>query len=241
MAIHRIAASVLPLVILAVTGCVRRDGRNSDSKWPGEPTAKRLQRDQPSDMRHLRGDIEFAEELAIEYMDAHRGPRSGTSNPPQSDSEELNTCLARLLQQIAKSHGVSRTEIIENFGRRSVPIAVGEHLPFVLLYLFLSVLLVDKVIRRYPPDDGLAVGLVMIFLASLAAGIGGALSVKQLADLLEAIRVGNGHMSYRADRVPWAHYQASLFGLCFALFWVIAAVRLVRATGDRSRRLAHRH
>jgi hypothetical protein len=80
-------------------------------------------------MRHLRGDIEFAEELAIEYMDAHRGSRSGTSKPPQSASEDLNTCLATLVQQIAKSHGVSRTEIIENFGRRSVPIATMGPLP----------------------------------------------------------------------------------------------------------------
>jgi hypothetical protein len=201
MAIHRMATAALSLAILAGTGCVRRDGRNSDCKWPGEPNAKKLQRDQPSDMRHLRGDIEFAEELAIEYMDAHRGPHSG--KPPQSASEDLNTCLATLLQQIAKSHDVSRTEIIQNFGRRSVPIAIGEQLPFVLLYLFLSVLMVDKVRRRYPLDDGLAVGIVMIVLASLAAGIGGALVGEQLASLLEAIRVGNGHMSYRADRVPW--------------------------------------
>jgi hypothetical protein len=225
MASHKIATSVLSLAILAITGCVRRDGRNSDCKWPGEPNAKRLQRDQPGDMKHLRGDIEFAEELAIEHMDAHRGPRSF-----KSASEDLNTCLAALLQQIAKSHGVSRTEIIENFGHPSVAIAIGEQLPFVLLYLFLSAVLVNRVLRRYPPEDGLAVGLAMILLSSLAAGIGGLLLGEQLAQLIEAIRVGNGHMSYRADRIPWTHYQASLFGLYFGLFWVIVAVRFVRDT-----------
>lgn len=228
MAIHKIATAALLLVILAVTGCVRREGRNPDCKWPEEPNAKRLQRDQPRDMRHLRGDIEFAEELAVEYMDAHRA-----SKTLKSASEDLNTCLATLLQQIAKSHGVSRTEMIQNFGRRSVPVGIGELLPFVLIYLFLAVVLVDKVIRRYPPQAGLAVALVMILLTSLAAGIGGGLLGKQLADFFEMIRVGNGHMSYRADRVPWAHYQMSLFGLCFVLFWVIAAVRLMRASGDR--------
>jgi hypothetical protein len=82
-------------------------------------------------MRHLRGDIEFAEELAIEHMDAHRGPRS-----QKSASEDLNTCLAALLQQIAKSHGVSRTEIIENFGHPSIAIAIGEQLPFVRFICF---------------------------------------------------------------------------------------------------------
>src|SRR5580700_364946 len=145
----------------------------------------------------------------------------------------MNTCLATLLQQIAKSHGVSRTEMIENFGRCSVAIAVGEQLPFLLLYLFLSVVLINKVRGRYPPEDGLAVGIVMILLSSLAAGIGGALLGKQLADLLEMIRVGNGHMSYRADRIPWAHYQASLFGFYLTLFWIIAAVWFVRDTGAR--------
>jgi hypothetical protein len=233
MAIHRIAAAALPLVILAVTGCVRRDGRNPDCKWPGEPNARRLQRDQPGDMRHLRGDIEFAEELAVEYMDAHRRPGSGTSGPPRSASEDLNTCLATLLQQIAKSHGVSRTEIIENFGRRSILIAICELLPFVLLYLFLSVLLIDKVRSRYRPDEGVVVGLLMMLLASLAAGIGGGLLGEQLAAFVEMIRVGNGHMSYRADRVPWPYYQASLFGLYFALFWVVAAVRPLRPKSDR--------
>jgi hypothetical protein len=153
-------------------------------------------------MRHLRGDIEFAEELAVEYMDARRRPRPGTSGQPRSASEDLNTCLATLLQQIAKSHGVSQTEIVENFGRRSIPIAIGELLPFVLLYLFLSILLVDKVRR-------------------------------QLAGFLKMIRIGNGHMSYRALRVPWPHYQASLVGLYFALLWVVAAVRPVRAKSER--------
>jgi len=228
MAIRRITAAALLLGIVTVTGCVRRDGRNSDCRWPGEPNAKTLQRDQPGDMRHLRGDIEFAEELAVEYMDAHRGRHSDPSKPAQSDSEELNTCLATLLRQIAKSHGVSRTEIVENFGRRSVPIAIAEQLPFVLVYVFLSVLLVDKVRRRYPLDDGLAVGLLMIFLASLPAGFGGALLGEQFAALIEMIRVGNGHMSYRADRVPWPYYQTSLFSFFFVLFWAVAAVRLVR-------------
>jgi hypothetical protein len=179
-------------------------------------------------MRHLRGDIEFAEELAIEHVDAHRGPRS-----QKSASEDLNTCLAALLEQIARSHGVSRTEIIENFGHPSIAIAIGEQLPFVLLYLFLSAVLVKRVFRRYPPEDGLAVRLVMILLSSLAAGIGGLLSGVQLAQLIEAIRVGNGHMSYRADRIPWAHYQASLFGLYFVLFWTSVAVRFVRHTSAR--------
>ena len=54
-----------------------------------------------------------------------------------------------------------------------------------------------------------------------------------MAQLIEVIRVGNGHMSYRADRIPWAHYHASLFALYFALFWSVVAIRFVRETSAR--------
>ena len=52
---------------LLLFGCVRREGRNSDCKWTSAPTGV--------DRRDLRADLEFAEELAIRYMEAHAGPR----------------------------------------------------------------------------------------------------------------------------------------------------------------------
>src|SRR5438309_10878216 len=61
------ALSATLLVFLAAVGCVRRDGRNSDCKWPTE-----IVRHAP-DARHLSVDAEFAEELAIRYADTHHG------------------------------------------------------------------------------------------------------------------------------------------------------------------------
>ena len=62
--------SVTVLVVLAAIGCVRRDGRNSDCKWPGESVAY------SPDSRHLSADAEFAEDLAIRYADTHYGSRT---------------------------------------------------------------------------------------------------------------------------------------------------------------------
>ena len=49
------------LVFLGAVGCVRRDGRNSDCKWPTEIVSH------APDARHLSADAVFAEDLAIRY------------------------------------------------------------------------------------------------------------------------------------------------------------------------------
>ena len=57
---------ILPRFLSAVTllsfvawtgGCVRRDGRNSDCRWPEERGAKSLNPNSQGDARHLREDV----------------------------------------------------------------------------------------------------------------------------------------------------------------------------------------
>jgi hypothetical protein len=57
--------SVTLLVSLTIVGCIRREGRNADCKWPAEISR------QSANARHLSADAEFAEDLAIRYADAH--------------------------------------------------------------------------------------------------------------------------------------------------------------------------
>jgi hypothetical protein len=59
--------------VLGASGCVRRDGHNSDCRWPGETSNHSVS------ARHLSADGEFAEDLAIRYADVHFGLR--TPNP----------------------------------------------------------------------------------------------------------------------------------------------------------------
>ena len=58
----RLAAAFV-LVLFCAAGCVRREGRNSDCRWPGETG------EHPASEWHLSRDAEFAEDLAIRYAD----------------------------------------------------------------------------------------------------------------------------------------------------------------------------
>src|SRR6478752_3228554 len=70
------------VLLVLSSGCVRREGRNTDCVWPGEPRATQLDPSQPVTSRHLSADLEFAEELADRYTNIHYGPHSGYSGPP---------------------------------------------------------------------------------------------------------------------------------------------------------------
>jgi len=208
------------LISLAFTGCVRRQGRNAECIWPEEPGARALDPSRAGDARHLRDDVEFAEELAFEHMDARRRSRSG-----QSPSEVMNTCRNLLLKQISMSHNVPPKEVVQFFGRRSLAIDVAITAPFLLFYGSMAALLAGWLRRRYPPEDSVTATLAMALLCSLAFGIAGLLLGEFWTGTAESIRVGTGHLSYRADRPPWARHRIGFFAVCLTLFWIAAAVR----------------
>src|SRR5579864_3746065 len=95
------------VISILLSGCVRREGRNSDCKWPEEPGAKALDAQNTADRRHLRADVELAEELAVRYMDAHRRPQPGSSRAPQPMMGSWSTCFTSLVNQIGESHRVA--------------------------------------------------------------------------------------------------------------------------------------
>jgi len=125
--------------ILGACGCVRRDGRNSDCRWPGE-TSKH-----PISARHLSADAEFAEDLAIRYADAHFGLRS--PNPSENYGAERDQCMERLFEEIGKEHGVPAGVVSGSLGRNRAYIDIAEALPFALLY-GLTAIVVARMIWR---------------------------------------------------------------------------------------------
>jgi hypothetical protein len=169
--------------------------------------------------------VEFAEELAVRYMDARRRSQSGQLKPGRSPSEVMNTCRDSLLQQIRTSHNVPWKEVLQFFGRRSLAIDLAVILPFLLLYGLLATLLAGWLRRRYPPEDSMMAALAMAVLFSLVFGVGGLLLGEVWSGTAESLRVGTGHLSYRADRLPWAQHRIGFFVLCVGFFWSAAAVR----------------
>src|SRR5581483_3350069 len=174
MSLSTSAVFALLLTFVALTGCVRREGRNSDCRWPGEPAANAIDPSRPGYQRHLREDVEFAQELAVEYMDAHHGPRSGEFKSQQTASEALNACLSMLMARIAKSHNLPRQDVATFLGGRSFATDFAMTLPFVLLYGLLAVILAGKLRRRYHlPEDRWTTALARTILSSLAFAAGG--------------------------------------------------------------------
>lgn len=204
------------LVSVFITGCVRRDGRNSDCKWPGESHPKTLDPTQRDDAGHLRQDVEFAEELAVEYMDVHHG---------RAASQALNACRSELIEQIGKSHNVSPGEVRKFLGARSRAADAAVILPFLVLYGFFAGTFAARLLCRYPLEDGWTVTLIMVILSSFVFGIAGTMLGEAWSAVAESIRVGNGHLSYRSVHLPWARHHVEAFVLCLVLFWGVAASR----------------
>jgi hypothetical protein len=199
-------------LLLLLSGCVRREGRNSDCRWTSGPAGV--------DQRDLRADLEFAEELAIRYMDAHSGPRDQAMA-----AHAKNHCMGILLAAIGNEHGVSAQEAFRSFGQRAALADVMMNLPFLLIYVLAGDFMTRRVLLRYPPSDGWMPTVMMIVLASVAFGAGGLLLGQQWSALAESIRVGTTHLSNRVFRLPINQHPITVFAFLAALFLSIAVMR----------------
>ena len=209
--------------VLGVGGCVRRDGRNSDCRWPEQSS------NYPVGARNLSADAEFAEDLAIRYADSHFGLHS--PNPSENYDAERDACMERLFGEIGKEHAVPVGQVSDSLGRNRAYIDLAELLPFALLYGLAAIVGARIIWRRYPPaENGWAPGITMALFVSLAFAATSALLGEVWNWVVEGYRIGNRHMSYRADRLFWHHHRVELFVAALLISWlaVILAARRVR-------------
>jgi hypothetical protein len=211
------------VLLVACAGCVRRDGRNTDCVWPGEPGAKVLDPSQPATSRHLSTDLEFAEELADRYTNVHYGPRSGYTGPPIAGKMRA-ACLAKLADEIGKQHGVSHEVMVASFGKNRGWIDATEIGSFALLFTALAVVVARKLWARYPPSEELATGLVLALVCSIGFGVAAVMLGQQWNALGENLRIGTGHLGPRVERLPMVRHAGWVFAGGVVLFWAVAAV-----------------
>jgi hypothetical protein len=214
---------ILMLFLLGASGCVRRDGINSDCRWPGETS------NQPVSARRLSADAELAEDLAIRYADTHFGLR--TPNPSEAYDSERDRCMERLFAEIGKQHGVPVGQVSASLGQNRAYIDTAEVLPFALLYILIAVVAARMIWRRYAPaENGWSPGIVMSLFVSLALAMASTMLGEVWNWFVESHRIGNNHMSYRADRLFWARHRFELFFAACMIFWLAAmdAARRVR-------------
>ncbi len=214
---------ILMVFVLGAGGCVRRDGRNSDCNWPGETS------NHPVSARHLSADAEFAEDLAIRYADVHFGRRTPNAGP--NYPVERDRCMERLFEEIGKEHGVPVEQVSGSLGRNRAYIDMAEVLPFALLYGLAAIVCARMIWRRYAPaEDSWAPGITMALFVSLALAAGSTLLGEMWNWTVETHRIGNNHISYRANRLFFAKHRLELFVAALMIFWLAAmnAARRVR-------------
>ena len=212
------------------SGCVRREGRNSDCKWPTETVAG------PLTARHLSEDAEFAEDLAIRYADVHHGLRTPYYVSGEDYVSNRDRCKAMLFGEIANQHSVPIERVYDSLGQNRAYIDLAINLPFALICWLVVIAVARAIWRRYPPaENGWLPGATMILFLSVAFSIAFIMAGDVWARIAETYRVGNGHMSYRADRLLWVRHQTALFSAAFVTFWVTAAEAARRMLAKCSR------
>ena len=209
----RLSAVLLLPVLVCLPACLRRDGRNSECRWPGgAPGALNL-------------DAEFAEELAVRYADAHHGLRSGHFESLEVYATERNRCMALMFDEVAKAHGVTAADVRGAIGRNRWAVDLAVNLPFALLFGFGVWVAIRRISARHSIEDGWGAWLAIVALCTLVLGVGGVLLGEQWAGLAESLRVGSGHLSYRSDRIPWVRHQTGMFAAVVILVWAIAGAQ----------------
>jgi hypothetical protein len=130
--------------------------------------------------------------------------------------------MATLFGAVARQHDVPIELVYKSLGHNRVYIDAAEMLPFALLYCFLIAVVTRVILRRYPPADGWTPSAIMILLLSVGFALGGIMLGEVWSWFLEGYRVGNSHMSYRAQRLIWSRHPVVLFSGALALFWLVA-------------------
>jgi hypothetical protein len=170
---------------------------------------------------HLARDAELAEDLAIRYADVRRGPHSGHFEGWSEYVGTRDQCMAGLFQAIGRDYGATPEQVREPLGYRRADLDLAIILSFVGFYAWAANDIARRVCRSYQETWG---RVVMIVYASLIASALGTLLGEVWSLTLENIRLGNGHLSYRVERIPWSHHRLGMFVGGIVLFWFLAAL-----------------
>lgn len=223
----RSRVTVTLLLFGCAIGCVRRDGRNSDCRWPAEAGGLR------ADARHLSADAEFAEDLAIRFADTHHGLRTPHYVSGAAYDAARDRCMADLFGAIARSHGVPVASVSSSLGQNRADIDIAEILPFVLLSCLGAAGAVPLIWRKYPPaENGWLGGMLMLVFLSVVFAAGSTLLGEVWCWGAESFRIGNGHMSYRVQRLWWGRHRPELFVAAVVAF-CLAGAAVARGRYDR--------
>jgi hypothetical protein len=226
-----LAIVVVGLVVLIGVMLSRRlpapagNGQARRCEIPAE-TPRALHLDRFADRAHLRADSATAESWALAYADVSPLRQQG----PGPYAEVGNQCMAMLFTKISKNHGIDASTVREYAQQRDVIFDSAVLLLFALAYVGVAYRLVGVVTDRVSNDERFALVAAIIF-ASLMVAFAALLIGDIWAIAAEVLRVGNGHLGYRTERLPWRQHRPAIMVTGLALFWLVAAIRIASPKG----------
>jgi hypothetical protein len=195
----------------------------SACEWPAEPALPLDLRDR-SQQRHLNADARTAEELAIRHADVQRGHRSGRFAGVEEYHRTRDGCFAALSGEIASRHRVTTAQVAEAALQRNGRSDATVLLIGIVLFVIAANGFARRLFSRFPSDEPwpalIGAGAGAVFISAVGLILGGL-----GASIVEMIQLGDMHMSYRADRLPWTQHWLPLFVGGLILFALIAAAR----------------
>ena len=218
-------ALAVPCVLLAA--CLSRPRLNSSCRYVGDSAAA-LHLERAADREHLAQDAQIAEELAMRYGDVGR--------PAVTMDSSLRlraACFSRLVTTISERHAVSPDEVQAAALRRGAAFDVTVvWIPVAIVLIILSDRVTARVARGMSMEDR-APRLVGLALLAPAVAVIVLISAQLWSVWAEMIRLGDGHISYRASRLPVAQHGWLVFSCSMAIYACVCATRYFRARREQ--------
>jgi hypothetical protein len=225
------------LLAICLAGCGRREARSSNCQWPAE-TAAPLDLNLPAERQHLADDAILAEDLAVRFADAHWGQRSGHFEGFGVYGRERDRCMAGLFEAVGKNHGVTPAQVRLALTYRRTGFDLAVLLSFAALYGLGAFLVARRICQRFPLAEGRGLAVLVTIIASVLISLGGVMVGEEWSLATETYRIGNDHLSYRVNRIPWNSHRPELFLGGVVLFWAMAGFCYRKGAGEGERPLA---
>ena len=205
------------VLTLCLGGCSLRAGMNHDCEWPSEP-ATALDVRSSRHVRHMVDDVRVAEELGIRYSDATGvAGRPSTAQPGMT----LEECTAKLFSAIARTHSITYADVLHARERLdAVRWDPAIQLPVAGSYVLVTFAVARWIRNRFSRDEKPAAIAATLFASAAIGGL--VLALGHLwGGVVEMIRVGDMHLSYRTARLGWRHHSEEVLAAAVLVFWMV--------------------
>jgi hypothetical protein len=182
-------------------------------------------------------DAEFVEDLGIRYADASFGPHSGHFESMEDYGRRRNACITHLFQTVARNNDVMENQVWASLNRRPIEWDAATILSFVIVFSWAANAIAFRIWRSFRQDDRARHAKIISVYAGTLLGFAFVMVGAGWCDTMETIRLGNGHESYRGERVPWTYHHYLEYVAGVAIFCGASILQRRAACLETSSRL----